>query len=164
MSVAGWDRSRVELSNPEVVFNFAASGVTRRVAHAELVEGNAGVVAQLMANLDPRRTSMIVHAGSWSQYEIVDPSANIVETDTMSPRTVYGAAKAGAELLGSTMAEQVGVRFVTLRLFNVYGPREDPSRLIPYVVQRGAERNARQSDFWQPSEGLRLCRRCRRRL
>lgn len=124
----------VSLSKPEVVFNLAASGVGRQIPHTQLVDGNAGIVARLLSSLDPLHTAMVVHAGSWSQYSIENPDHDIVETDRMEPPTTYGAAKVGAELIGRTIAEDIGIDFVTLRLFNIYGPGESPSRLIPYVA------------------------------
>lgn len=132
-SVDGIARA-IALSRPQVVFNLAAAGVGRRVPYDEMIDGNAGVVARLLEHLDPRRTTMVVHAGSWSQYSLDNPDRDIVETDRMEPSTVYGAAKVGAELAGRTIAAEVGIAFVTLRLFNVYGPGERPSRLIPYVT------------------------------
>lgn len=122
------------LSKPEVVFNLAASGVGKQISHAQLVDGNAGIVARLLGSLDPMRTSMVIHAGSWSQYLIESPDDDVVETDRMDPPTTYGAAKVGAELMGRTIAAEVGIGFITLRLFNIYGTGENPSRLIPYVT------------------------------
>ena len=121
-------------SEPHVVFNLAAAGVGMKVPYADLIAGNAGIVARLMDHIDPRTTTRVVHAGSWSQYHLGDPRRDITEGEPMDPPTVYGAAKVGAELVGRSTADDVGVPFVTLRLFNVYGPGENPSRLIPYVV------------------------------
>lgn len=121
-------------SEPDVVFNLAAAGVGVKVPYAELIDGNAGVVARLMQHIDPAKTTSVIHAGSWSQYHLGDPGRDITEDEPMDPPTVYGAAKVAAELVGRTAAGEVGVPFITLRLFNVYGPGENPSRLIPYVV------------------------------
>jgi UDP-glucose 4-epimerase len=124
----------VSLSEPDVVFNLAAAGVGKQIPYSELVEGNVGIVAQIMESIDPRRTTMVIHAGSWSQYLNENPAAAIEESDRMDPLTVYGAVKVGAELVGRTIASEIGVGFLTLRLFNIYGPGETPYRLIPYVT------------------------------
>ena len=105
-----------------------------RVPYAELVDGNAGVVARLMSHIDSKKTTRVIHAGSWSQYHLGDPNRDITEDEPMDPPTVYGAAKVGAELIGRSAAAEIGVAFITLRLFNVYGPGENPARLIPHVV------------------------------
>jgi nucleoside-diphosphate-sugar epimerase len=52
----------------------------------------------------------------------------------MEPPTVYGSAKVAAELVGRSAAAEIGIPFITLRLFNVYGPGENSFRLIPHVV------------------------------
>ena len=121
-------------SEPDVVFNLAAAGVGVKVPYADLIDGNAGLVARLMQHIDPGTTTRVIHAGSWSQYHLGDPNRDITEDEPMDPPTVYGAAKVGAELVGRTASAEVGVPFITLRLFNVYGPGENSARLIPYVV------------------------------
>lgn len=128
----------LEASTPEIVFNLAASGIGRNVACAELVDGNAGLVARLLDAVDPTTTRRIVHAGSWSQYSIIDPGIDLGDAEPMEPPTPYGAAKVGAELLGRARGAQMGLDFVTLRLFNVYGPGEGPHRLVPYVARNVA--------------------------
>jgi nucleoside-diphosphate-sugar epimerase len=122
-------------SGPDVIFNLAAAGVGRRIPYHELIDGNVGVVARVMESLDPGTTAAVVHAGSWSQYGSIDRQGDITEDQPLDPPTSYGSAKVAAELLGRTAGDEVGVPFMTLRLFNVYGPSENPKRLIPYVVR-----------------------------
>jgi len=130
-----WIGRALALSEPSVVFNLAAAGVGMQIPYSHLVDGNAGIVARILENLNPRRTTTVVHAGSWSQYLQENPTDAIEETVRMEPPTVYGAAKVGAELVGRAISREIGIHFVTLRLFNVYGPGEGPSRLIPYVTE-----------------------------
>jgi UDP-glucose 4-epimerase len=51
------------------------------------------------------------------------------------PRSLYGAAKASATILGSALAQRLGMRFAALRLFHIFGPGEAPFRFVPYVVR-----------------------------
>lgn len=124
----------IEQSRPDVVFNLAAAGVGKQVTRAAMVDGNAGVVGRIMDHVDPRITRMVIHAGSWSQYRVDSPEHDLTEDESMEPHSPYGAAKTGAELIGQAAAGEIGLAFITLRMFNVYGPGEGPSRLIPYVV------------------------------
>lgn len=119
---------------PEYIFNLAASGVGTETTYRELVAGNEGIVAQIVDGVNATATSMIIHAGSWSQYGNEVGTRAIVEDNPQVPTCAYGAAKVGAELLGRTAANSIGVAFTTLRLFNIYGPGEGSSRLIPYIT------------------------------
>jgi len=96
-------------------------------------------VHSLFAAADPDVTRLLIHAGSWSQYGAVAGEIPITEHHSQRATTAYGKAKAEAEALGFMASREHGVPFVSLRLFNVFGPREGAHRLIPYVVRCATE-------------------------
>ncbi len=125
----------LDAAQPNVVFNLVAAGIGPTGEDPEtLVAGNAGIVASLMAALEGRTGVRVIHTGSWSEY--ADPIADtpVSEEHPMAPSSGYGAAKAGASLLGAALSRRLGIPFLVLRLFNVYGPGEAPHRLLPYLV------------------------------
>jgi len=72
--------------------------------------------------------------------------------DRLEPRTDYAVAKAAASLLCQAEAHK-GRPVVIVRIFSAYGPWEDPTRLVPYVMEcchRGEP--ARVSAGWQPRD------------
>ena len=52
----------------------------------------------------------------------------ISETASISPISPYGASKAASELFLGSFEENHGIEGVSLRFFNVYGPRQTPSQ------------------------------------
>ena len=62
-------------------------------------------------------------------------SGRIAENAPTRPTTAYGAAKLGVGLLLERIAVESCRPFTWLRLFSTYGPDDDPSWLIPYVVR-----------------------------
>lgn len=56
------------------------------------------------------------------------------EEDPLWPLSEYGVAKASATLLCRAAALREGAPVVTARLFSPYGPWDDPSRFVPYVI------------------------------
>ncbi len=71
----------------------------------------------------------IIGAGTCFEY---DTSFGYLREDTpVRPASLYGAAKLSCYLLGAQLASQAGIRFAWCRIFNPYGPRENPRRLIP---------------------------------
>ena len=64
----------------------------------------------------------------------------LTETDLPRPINAYGADKLGCELHGRVAALLHGVPTLGLRLFNVYGPRQDPASPYSGVISIFADR------------------------
>lgn len=76
-----------------------------------------------------------VHAGSSSEYGFKDHAPG--EDEAPAPNSFYAVAKASATMLGRHLAEQDGLNVTTLRLSSVYGPWEEPRRLVPTLIAHG---------------------------
>jgi nucleoside-diphosphate-sugar epimerase len=59
----------------------------------------------------------------------------LAETDPVAPGSLYAAAKLATRYLGEQLARARGMRFLWPRLFYLYGPFEDPRRLVPSVIR-----------------------------
>lgn len=70
--------------------------------------------------------------GSQAEYGAHDQALR--ETDAVRPTTLYGASKLSLCHLARLVAEQSRMRFVWLRIFSTYGPKDHPRWLIPYVI------------------------------
>lgn len=137
MGRAGSLRETMGKANAEIVINLAAQGVDPKSRDpASIMDGNAGVLINLISALEGLSPRVILHAGSWSEYANPDGADPIRENHPIAPTSIYGAAKASASLVGSALARQAGIPFITLRLFNVFGVGEPPMRLIPYLIDR----------------------------
>jgi nucleoside-diphosphate-sugar epimerase len=60
------------------------------------------------------------------------------ETARLAPNSVYAVAKAAQTHLASLVARRGAMAVVTFRLFSVYGPWEEPTRLLPTIIRRAA--------------------------
>ncbi len=77
--------------------------------------------------------SRFVHTGSaW----VLQPGIRLDDTAAVEPRTPYAEHKAEMDRLLPELAGCTGVGWINLRLFNVFGKYEAPSRLLPYLVSR----------------------------
>jgi UDP-glucose 4-epimerase len=72
-----------------------------------------------------KRGVPVVYASSAAVYG-ANPAAPISETAATQPLSVYAADKLACELHAGVTTHLYGVPTVGLRLFNVYGPRQDP--------------------------------------
>ncbi len=122
----------LERARPEVIFHLAAHGayswqtdldtmlaVNVRATEA-LLEGARGLEARL------------IHAGSSSEYGFTDRPTT--ELDWVRPNSHYAVTKVAATHLCQLAAAEHGQQAVTLRLYSVYGPWEEPGRLMPALV------------------------------
>jgi nucleoside-diphosphate-sugar epimerase len=122
--------------SPTAVVNLASYGVAPSESDPEtMLEANVGALTRLLAAC-AGAGARVVQAGSCSEYARVEKPALMTEDTPCHPSTPYGAAKLAATEWGRTLAERLGVPFVTLRLFGVYGPGESPHRIIPAVRAR----------------------------
>jgi dolichol-phosphate mannosyltransferase len=121
---------------PRWVFHLAAFGAyPHQTAIKPMVETNIlGTVNVVEASVRAG-AEVIVNSGSSSEYGLKDhPPA---ETDCPAPNSPYAATKLSSTLLCRELAGRSGVRIPTLRLYSIYGPLEEPTRLIPALVVGG---------------------------
>jgi nucleoside-diphosphate-sugar epimerase len=131
----------------EVVFHQAAiPSVSRSVENPQ---------ASLLANvqgttvvLDCARLAKVrrlVFAASSSAYGDT-PTLPKVETMTPSPRSPYAVSKHTCEQLLTVFAAIYGIETLSLRYFNVFGPRQDPTSqyaaVIPNFITAAMEKKA----------------------
>ena len=138
------DRVAVEraLAGVEIVFHQAALASVPRSVVAPL-DTNAACVTGTVNLLDVARKSgvkRVVYAGSSSIYGDRTASAAKHESDLPDPVSPYAAAKAAGELYCQAFMATFGLPTVTVRYFNVFGPRQDPnseySAVIPKFVMK----------------------------
>jgi dolichol-phosphate mannosyltransferase len=120
---------------PDRVYHLAAHGAyswqadPRPVLESTLL-GTAAVLHAAVRT----GVGVLVHAGSSSEYGLKDHAPT--EDEPLEPGSVYAVGKAAATLLCGQVARERGLRAVTLRLYSVYGPWEDPRRFVPTLVAR----------------------------
>ena len=84
-----------------------------------------GTLNMLVAARDAR-VKRVVFASSSSVYGET-PELPKSETMTPAPISPYGVSKLAGELYGFAFQKVYGLEFVSLRYFNVFGPRQDPN-------------------------------------
>lgn len=123
-------------SRPDWIFHLAAYGAySWQTDPQTILDTNVMGTANLVkACLDTDFTAF-VHAGSSSEYGFKDHPPR--EDTWLEPNSYYAVSKASATLFCGYTARKTGRRMHTLRLYSVYGPYEDPNRLIPKLIING---------------------------
>jgi len=76
-----------------------------------------------------------VNTGSSSEYGF--KNAPPAENEWLEPNSHYALTKAFATMFCRYTASSTGAHVTTLRLYSVYGPFEEPTRLIPTIITKG---------------------------
>ena len=122
-----------------VMHQGAIPSVPRSVAEPmESHESNATGTLQLLRAAQAAGVRRLVYASSSSVYG-ANPELPKVETMRTEPLSPYAVAKLTAEHYAVVFHHLYGLPTVSLRYFNVFGPRQDPSSPYSGVVSRFIE-------------------------
>jgi len=122
--------------DPEWVFHLAAYGAYSSQRNVrDIVSTNYNGTINLVEACLKTGFEAFVNAGTSSEYGYVDHAPR--ETELPEPNSHYAATKAGATLYCSYVAHHQSRRITTLRLYSVFGPWEDPTRLLPTLLILG---------------------------
>lgn len=123
---------------PQWVFHLAAHGAYSFQTDTETIlrTNVMGTVNLVQASVDAG-VEVFVNTGSSSEYGFKDHAPH--EAEHLQPNSAYAVAKAAGTLFCGYTARARGMRIPTLRLYSVYGPYEDPRRLMPTIILEGME-------------------------
>ncbi|MGY1619705.1 NAD-dependent epimerase/dehydratase family protein [Geodermatophilus sp. SYSU D00691] len=120
----------VRAADPDVVFSLAAARA--KATPAERAATVAVNTSPWLVDALPDRCRAVVRLGSSTEYAA--GPAPLDESAALRPRGFFGASKAAGSLLLQAAAAERGVRAAVLRAFQVYGPHDHPTRLVPVVL------------------------------
>lgn len=125
----------------DVVFHLAAVAAVAPSISDPLTcnEVNVGGTLNVLAAARDAKVRRGVIASSAAVYG-PEPPVPTPETSPCVPVSPYAASKVAGEHYSRVFATLYGVETVSLRLFNVYGPRQDPASEYSGVVSRFMER------------------------
>lgn len=128
--------SLISAFRPEWVFHLAAHGAypEQRDARCILLTNALGAV-NLLDACTQVGCGAFVQTGSSSEYGFKDHAP--AETEPIEPNSLYAVSKAAATHYGNYVARTRGLKVTTLRLYSVYGPYEEPTRLMPALIDHG---------------------------
>ena len=121
---------------PDWVFHLAAHGAyswqtdLQRIVNTNII-GTINLVETCMKT----GFETFVNTGTSSEYGFKNYAPS--EKDWLEPNSYYAVTKSSATLYCRYVAKSRNVRLYTLRLYSVYGPYEEPQRLMPTLVVYG---------------------------
>lgn len=121
---------------PEQVFHLAAYGAySSQIGFARMVEVNLNGTVSLLDACAEVGVEAFLYTGSSSEYGYKDHAPR--EDEVLEPNSHYAITKAAATHYCQFAARTAGVNAVCVRLYSIYGPYEEPTRLIPTLIAHG---------------------------
>jgi len=125
--------------NVDVIVNFAAeTHVDRSIANPKtFLETNImGTYSLLEATR--KNEKLFIHVSTDEIYGDADKGQSFTENDILKPSNPYSATKASADLLVASYNRTYGIRAITTRCTNNFGPYQFPEKLIPKTIIRAS--------------------------
>jgi nucleoside-diphosphate-sugar epimerase/glycosyltransferase involved in cell wall biosynthesis len=131
-------RNLVESLKPRTVFDCVAYGAYSFEEKVDLIyQTNFLSVVHLVELLAQQGVSAYIHAGSSSEYGT--NCAAPAESDTRDPNSHYAVSKSSVADYLLYAGRHRAIPCANLRLYSVYGPLEDTSRLIPNLLRKALD-------------------------
>lgn len=119
---------------PDIVYHLAAHGGYPFQQDLDtIIKANLISSVNLMRALSTHcNQCKFINTGSSSEYGLKQRAMR--ESDATEPISVYGITKLSQTLFAKYFNKKYNLHAVTLRLFSVYGPYEEPGRLIHDIM------------------------------
>jgi len=120
---------------PRTIFNLSAHGAYPDQNNFESITRINLYSTKWLADWCSLNQCGLVHAGTSSEYgtNCTAPS----EVDTCRPNSAYAVTKLAATQMLELVCGTSNLSATVLRLYSVYGPMEEPKRLIPTLIRLG---------------------------
>lgn len=130
--IADRDAMLKALEGCDAVVNFAAETHVDRsiLGAAEFLRTNVDGVWNLAECAKALGTARVLFVSTDEVYGSI-AEGSFKESDPVTPRNPYSAAKAGGELIGMSYFHTFGVPVIITRGSNTYGPRQYPEKVLP---------------------------------
>lgn len=123
---------------PHWIFHLAAyGGYSDQTDLHKMIQTNFISTVNLVESCLKTGCESFVHIGSSSEYGVKDHAPS--EKEYLVPNSHYAVTKASATLFCTYVAQYHRLPLITLRLYSVYGPWEEPTRLIPTLIRCGLQ-------------------------
>lgn len=120
----------------KTIFDLAAYGAYSKQNDTKLIyETNLMGLLNILETASQYSVRSVVHAGSSSEYGL--NAAAPKEDAPLLPNSHYAVTKAGAAHLIKYYGTLHEMPVVNLRYYSIYGPYEEPDRLIPRLIEEG---------------------------
>lgn len=100
----------------------------------KIFENHTQILINVLKYIDRNKVISFINVGSSDEYG--DHHEKIKPSTPPNPISCYSLSKTTSYNLLKLLHQEDGFPFNFIRLFLTYGPRQNPPRLVPYVIQK----------------------------
>lgn len=128
----------ISISKPDWIFHLAVHGAySWQNQDGDILCTNVLGTMNLLQAAIKQGFDAFINTGSSSEYGFKDHAPK--ENEWLEPNSTYSASKIAASLFCEHQAKSTNTRIATMRLYSVYGPWEEPKRLMPSLLIHGIQ-------------------------
>jgi nucleoside-diphosphate-sugar epimerase len=133
-------KRQVEAVRPDHVVHLAAAAMHGGIARPvdEIIKTNLLGTVNLLDACDDVSYRCFVNTGD--AFEYGPQRGPLEESLPCQPDSIHSVTKLGSTLYGQSIARRGSKPVVTLRLFSVFGPQDDPRTLMSVLVEKAVAR------------------------
>ncbi|MES2837551.1 MAG: NAD-dependent epimerase/dehydratase family protein [Bacteroidota bacterium] len=124
---------------PQTVFNLSAYGAYSKQNNTSLIYETNLVGTVNILETCAKNIKAYIHAGSSSEYGLNSETPK--EDSELIPNSHYSVSKISVSYLLKFFARFHNLPCLNLRLYSIYGPWEEPDRLMPKIVEQALKNN-----------------------
>lgn len=121
------------LPKEPIIVHTAWAGVLGSQRNLDLQDSNLDISKNILLIAERLGAKALIAFGSQAEYG--NPNKIVAEDDMLHPTTLYGKRKLECFQLFSEGCSKVGIPVIWLRLFDPYGPGDNPAWFMPYVIR-----------------------------
>lgn len=127
-------QDKINLNSSEnTLIHTAWAGVSGKDRNNDIQQENILLTKRVIKLIEPLKVSRIIAFGSQAEYGIC--SERITEDNKLNPQTLYANKKVECfNIFEEYYLAKNDIDLIWLRLFDTYGPMDNPNWFLPYVI------------------------------
>lgn len=119
---------------PEIVIHLATYYKKKHILEDidEMFNSNITFPVKILDSMVRNKVRFFINTGTFTEF-LIDETY-IKDSSKISPSNLYSATKVSFEEILKFYSDKLGIQAVTLKLLAPYGPRDNPKKLIPYLI------------------------------
>lgn len=131
--LAAGELSHASFDEQPILIHSAWAGVLGKHRNSDEQQINEQITHQVIKIAEACEVKTVIGLGSQAEYG--NPNIRVDESYPTAPTTLYGELKVRCHNLLRNCLHQTGINLCWLRLYDPYGPGDNPAWFMPYVIQ-----------------------------
>jgi nucleoside-diphosphate-sugar epimerase len=98
----------------------------------EMINSNITFPTKILESMVKNNLKFFINTGTFTEFSIDEN--HLSDKNEISPSNLYSATKVAFEDVLKFYSDKFGIRAITLKLLAPFGPKDNPKKIIPYLI------------------------------